>query len=145
VSSGVRSTSTLSDMGSALKSAFSCRVVSEIYLSDGRVVVCVDEDDREYFLFSFLEEGDEEEAAVVGGEDEGWVLLRGKDCVVGYFFIGEEELELVLVVVVPQDYWVEVYQAVWHTLRVKCHSTHYHWHIPLFIALPTVYVLYQCC
>jgi len=87
VSSGVRSTSTLSDMGSALKSAFSCRVVSEIYLSDGRVVVCVDEDDREYFLFSFLEEGDEEEAAVVGGEDEGWVLLRGKDCVIGYFFI----------------------------------------------------------
>lgn len=77
------------------------------------------QNNREDLLFSFLEHGNNENPSVISSNDETRVIKRGIRDMISDDFIGEEELELVLIVIISEDNWVEINQTVRNLLWVQ--------------------------
>lgn len=65
-----------------------------------------------HFLFLFLEHRDHEDSSVVSAHYQAGVVNGGIDCLLSDDLIAEEKLILVLVVVVPDNQWVEINQTI---------------------------------
>ena len=69
-----------------------------------------------YLLFLLLKHGHQKYSAIVGTDNKDWVVNGGIDCLLSDCFIRKEELELVLVIVVPHKQGVEINKAIANTL-----------------------------
>jgi hypothetical protein len=98
-------------------------IVGNIEIGNGGLVMRIYQNNWKYFFFCFLEHRNNEDPSIIRAYDKTWVVNRRVSHMISDYFIREEELELVLVVVVSEYNWVEVDETVRDLFGIEMNRT----------------------
>lgn len=97
------------------------RVIGNKELSDGWLMMLINENNRVNLFITFLKHGYHKDSTVIGSYYQGWMIYGSISNRICHFFIWEEKLKLMFVIDVLDYQWVKVDGTVLNCLRKYCY------------------------